>query len=184
MSGDRKYQRMPPYQFSGVRGFFFAAAGWIIMSIWMSRLCDPFGIASQQASAQRMSCGRVLCSYSSRYYRRRRFKYLGLCFFSQSKSCLLEYQRMCLLLVTTFPSDRLLTETDAPFTRVNDRSTAPSDVKATVETLACTAARQARRYGANDKFKSAENAICRRGATRSLRSVEGKQFYSLIHKES
>lgn len=39
-------------------------------------------------------------------------------------------------LVTTIPSDRLLTETDAPFTRVNDRPAVPNDVKATVEVLA------------------------------------------------
>src|SRR5205807_134857 len=39
-------------------------------------------------------------------------------------------------LITTIPADRLLTETDAPFTRVNNCPTAPSDVKATVEALA------------------------------------------------
>ena len=33
------------------------------------------------------------------------------------------------------PSDRLLTETDAPFTKVGDRPSAPIDVRATVEAL-------------------------------------------------
>jgi TatD DNase family protein len=41
-------------------------------------------------------------------------------------------------LVATLPSDRLLTETDAPFTRIGDRSTEPVDVKAAVESLATT----------------------------------------------
>ena len=44
----------------------------------MPRLCDPFGIASRQASGQWMSCGIVLCSCSSRYYRHRSFRHLGL----------------------------------------------------------------------------------------------------------
>ena len=88
MSGDRKYQRMPPYQFSGVHGFFFAVAGWTIMSKWMPRPYDPFGIASQQASARWLSCGRIFHSYSSRYYRRRRFNHLGLYYISQSNNCL------------------------------------------------------------------------------------------------
>lgn len=39
-------------------------------------------------------------------------------------------------LVAALPSDRLLTETDAPFTRVGNRPTAPIDVKETVEALA------------------------------------------------
>jgi TatD DNase family protein len=39
-------------------------------------------------------------------------------------------------IITTIPSDRLLTETDAPFTRVNDRSSTPSDVTLTVDSLA------------------------------------------------
>jgi TatD DNase family protein len=39
-------------------------------------------------------------------------------------------------LVAALPSDRLLTETDAPFTRVEDRPAAPIDVKATVDALA------------------------------------------------
>jgi TatD DNase family protein len=39
-------------------------------------------------------------------------------------------------LVEALPSDRLLTETDAPFTRVQNRSSVPSDVKASVEELA------------------------------------------------
>jgi TatD DNase family protein len=39
-------------------------------------------------------------------------------------------------LVALLPSDRLLTETDAPFTKVNDLPAAPVDVKATVDTLA------------------------------------------------
>jgi TatD DNase family protein len=39
-------------------------------------------------------------------------------------------------LVAALPSDRLLTETDGPFTRVEDRPTTPIDVKATVDALA------------------------------------------------
>jgi TatD DNase family protein len=39
-------------------------------------------------------------------------------------------------LVSALPPDRLLTETDAPFTRLDNRATTPSDVKATVEELA------------------------------------------------
>src|SRR5262249_50247004 len=39
-------------------------------------------------------------------------------------------------LVAALPADRLLTETDAPFTRVNDRSTGPADVRAVVDQLA------------------------------------------------
>lgn len=39
-------------------------------------------------------------------------------------------------LVSSLPSNRLLTETDAPFTRFDNRSTVPNDVKATVGELA------------------------------------------------
>ena len=39
-------------------------------------------------------------------------------------------------LIATIPSDRLLTETDGPFTQVGNRPARPSDVKMTVETLA------------------------------------------------
>jgi len=39
-------------------------------------------------------------------------------------------------LVSALPLERLLTETDAPFTRVQNRPTAPSDVKVAVEELA------------------------------------------------
>ncbi len=39
-------------------------------------------------------------------------------------------------LVATLPSDRLLTETDAPFTKFDDRPTSPIDVKDTVRMLA------------------------------------------------
>jgi TatD DNase family protein len=39
-------------------------------------------------------------------------------------------------LVAALPSDRLLTETDAPFMQVDNRPTAPIDVKETVEALA------------------------------------------------
>ena len=38
-------------------------------------------------------------------------------------------------LVAALPSYRLLTETDAPFTKVGNRPSAPIDVKATVEAL-------------------------------------------------
>lgn len=56
------------------------------------------------------------------------------CYFSVN-AAMMRNDRGCKL-VTEIPSDRLLTETDAPFTRVNNRSTAPSDIKATVEALA------------------------------------------------
>jgi TatD DNase family protein len=39
-------------------------------------------------------------------------------------------------LISALPLDRLLTETDAPFTRCGDRTTTPLDVEATVEELA------------------------------------------------
>jgi TatD DNase family protein len=39
-------------------------------------------------------------------------------------------------LVSSLPSDRLLTETDAPFTQVEGRPTTPNDVRGTVEALA------------------------------------------------
>jgi TatD DNase family protein len=39
-------------------------------------------------------------------------------------------------LVAALPADRLLTETDAPFTRLKNRPTTPIDVKDTIETLA------------------------------------------------
>ena len=39
-------------------------------------------------------------------------------------------------LVADLPIDRLFTETDAPFTRINNRPTSPIDVEGTVDTLA------------------------------------------------
>jgi TatD DNase family protein len=39
-------------------------------------------------------------------------------------------------LVRSLPSDRLLTETDAPFTEVNGRKTEPRDVVTTADALA------------------------------------------------
>lgn len=39
-------------------------------------------------------------------------------------------------LIVSLPPDRLLTETDAPFTRVGDRQAAPQDVRTAVEALA------------------------------------------------
>jgi TatD DNase family protein len=39
-------------------------------------------------------------------------------------------------LIGALPADRLLTETDAPFTQINDRPSAPTDVKTVVEELA------------------------------------------------
>jgi TatD DNase family protein len=39
-------------------------------------------------------------------------------------------------LVLSLPQERLLTETDAPFTQVDDRPAAPIDVKATVNSIA------------------------------------------------
>jgi TatD DNase family protein len=39
-------------------------------------------------------------------------------------------------LVLSIPTERLLTETDAPFTQIDDRPTAPSDVQATLTALA------------------------------------------------
>jgi len=56
------------------------------------------------------------------------------CYFSIN-AAMMRNERGCGL-ITTLPSDRLLTETDAPFTRVDNHSAAPSDVKATVEALA------------------------------------------------
>jgi TatD DNase family protein len=56
------------------------------------------------------------------------------CYFSIN-AAMMRNERGCNL-VTTIPSDRLLTETDAPFTRVQDRPTTPMDVKATIHTLA------------------------------------------------
>lgn len=41
-------------------------------------------------------------------------------------------------LVATLPVDRLLTETDTPLTRIDNRPTEPTDVKAAVESLATT----------------------------------------------
>jgi len=75
----------------------------------------------------------VLHWFSGSKSEARRAADLG-CYFSIN-TAVMRNERGCNL-VTTFPSDRLLTETDAPFTRVNDRSTVPSDVKATIETLA------------------------------------------------
>ncbi|PSH02649.1 MAG: hydrolase TatD [Acidobacteria bacterium] len=56
------------------------------------------------------------------------------CYFSVN-AAMMRNERGCGL-VAALPSDRLLTETDAPFTRADNRSTSPSDVKATVEALA------------------------------------------------
>jgi TatD DNase family protein len=39
-------------------------------------------------------------------------------------------------LIAALPIDRLLTETDSPFTQINNRPTSPIDVKNTVEMLA------------------------------------------------
>lgn len=56
------------------------------------------------------------------------------CYFSIN-AAMMRNERGCSL-VAMLPSDRLLTETDAPFTRINDRPTSPGDVKGTVEMLA------------------------------------------------
>lgn len=56
------------------------------------------------------------------------------CYFSIN-SMMLETERGREL-VTTLPNDRLLTETDAPFTRVEGRTSKPQDVSVTVLTLA------------------------------------------------
>lgn len=56
------------------------------------------------------------------------------CYFSIN-AAMMSNERGCNL-VTTIPSDRLLTETDAPFTRVHGRPTTPNDVKATIDALA------------------------------------------------
>lgn len=63
----------------------------------------------------------------------RRASDLG-CYFSIN-AAMMRNERGCSL-VASLPSDRLLTETDAPFTRINDRPTSPTDVKGTVEMLA------------------------------------------------
>jgi TatD DNase family protein len=39
-------------------------------------------------------------------------------------------------LVTTLPVERLLTETDGPFTQIDGRPTRPADVETTIGTLA------------------------------------------------
>ena len=39
-------------------------------------------------------------------------------------------------LIAVLPSDRLLTETDGPFTQVSGRAACPADVTITVETIA------------------------------------------------
>jgi TatD DNase family protein len=56
------------------------------------------------------------------------------CYFSIN-AAMMRNERGCNL-VTTIPSDRLLTETDAPFTRVHGRLTTPNDVEATIDALA------------------------------------------------
>jgi TatD DNase family protein len=75
----------------------------------------------------------VLHWFSGSNSEARRAADLG-CYFSVN-AAMMRNERGCKL-VTTLPSDRLLTETDAPFTRIGDRSTAPADIKATVEALA------------------------------------------------
>jgi TatD DNase family protein len=75
----------------------------------------------------------VLHWFSGSNSEARRAADLG-CYFSVN-AAMMRNERGCKL-VTTLPSDRLLTETDAPFTRVGDRSTAPIDVKDTVHMLA------------------------------------------------
>ncbi len=74
----------------------------------------------------------VLHWFSGSKSEARRAADLG-CYFSINSS-MMRNPRGCNL-VATLPSDRLLTETDAPFTRINDRSTTPGDVKHTVEAL-------------------------------------------------
>ncbi len=75
----------------------------------------------------------VLHWFSGSNSEARRAADLG-CYFSVN-AAMMRNERGCKL-VTTLPSDRLLTETDAPFTQVRDRPTAPIDVKETVEALA------------------------------------------------
>ncbi len=75
----------------------------------------------------------VLHWFSGTNSEARRAADLG-CYFSVN-AAMMRNERGCRL-VTTLPSDRLLTETDAPFTRVGNRSTTPGDVKEAVETLA------------------------------------------------
>jgi TatD DNase family protein len=56
------------------------------------------------------------------------------CYFSIN-AAMMRNERGCDV-VASIPADRLLTETDAPFTRIGDRLSAPSDVIVTVDTLA------------------------------------------------
>ena len=56
------------------------------------------------------------------------------CFFSINAEMLLNDKGH--RLVRIIPADRVLTETDGPFTRVNERTACPSDVRDTVETIA------------------------------------------------
>ncbi len=56
------------------------------------------------------------------------------CYFSIN-AAMMRNEKDCSL-ISKGPSDRLLTETDAPFTRVNNRHTTPNDVNSRVEALA------------------------------------------------
>lgn len=56
------------------------------------------------------------------------------CYFSINAT-MMRNERGCEV-VTSIPADRLLTETDAPFTRIADRPSEPSDVTITVDALA------------------------------------------------
>jgi TatD DNase family protein len=56
------------------------------------------------------------------------------CYFSVNAQMMLNEKGR--LLTASLPSDRILTETDGPFTQVNDRAASPSDIGRTVEAIA------------------------------------------------
>ncbi len=73
------------------------------------------------------------------------------CFFSVNAEMLRNERGRQLL--SSIPDERLLTETDGPFTRLNERIAHPSDVRYTVELIA-----DLRRAGAeNTKLSIARN---------------------------
>jgi TatD DNase family protein len=81
-------------------------------------------------------CGRgkaVLHWFTGTKSEARRAVDLG-CFFSINSEMLKNDRHSAV--VTTLPSDRLLTETDGPFVQVNGRPIRPADVQSTVEALA------------------------------------------------
>lgn len=56
------------------------------------------------------------------------------CYFSINRQMLIKPARRAL--VSELPADRLLTETDGPFVRIEDRQVVPMDIENTVSALA------------------------------------------------